>query len=137
MPWLHLSTLARNAAMNAVADLIDAGGTGSVKIYSGTGPANADSAATGTLLATVDFNASADAFGDAINGVVSANALQSATGLADADAGWARVVNGSGNTILDLDISATSATLVLDPIGIVPDAEVSITSATLTMPSGV
>ena len=136
MAWLHLSTAARNAAANAIVDLINTGGTGKVMIYSGAGPASANSTATGTLLAEVEFNATLDAFQDAVLGVATGNTLQTTVGLADADAGWARVVDGNGATVFDVDVGETSSTLILDPVGVVTDADVQITSATITMPDG-
>ncbi len=54
MPVLRHSTAARNAAASAVVGLLDAGpAAGRIEIRSGTMPATPQTAATGTLLATV------------------------------------------------------------------------------------
>ena len=51
---LSLATAARNAMCDALVDLLDAGAAAAkIEIRSGTRPANPNTAATGTLLATV------------------------------------------------------------------------------------
>ena len=76
---MKLSTTARNAACNAVVDLLD---TGYVRIYTGSAPANPQTAASGTLLAELRFNATA--FGNATTGAATANAF-TADSSANAD----------------------------------------------------
>ena len=82
---IRLATAARNAAADAVVDLIDAGsGAGTLKIYSGSVGTTANDTPAGTLLATIAWGD--PAFGAASSGVatatdpVSVNA--SATGTA-------------------------------------------------------
>lgn len=51
---IRLAAAARNASTNGVVGLIDAGpAAGTIKIYTGSQPATGDTAASGTLLATV------------------------------------------------------------------------------------
>jgi hypothetical protein len=61
---------------------------GRLDIYTGAQPANADAAATGTKLATI--NLAATAFKAAANGGIALNGPLSATVLASGTAGWFR-----------------------------------------------
>ena len=93
---LRLAATARNAACDAIVDLIDAGaGAGTLVIRTGTQPANPQTAATGTTLATLTF--SDPAFGNSAAGVATANAITSDTNVdATGTAGWARVYDSDG-----------------------------------------
>lgn len=101
---VRLSTAARNASSNAVVDLIDAGpAAGQLKIYSGNQPATADDAVAGTLLATV---ALADpAFGDAANGAAQMADPAAVTAAATGTAGWFRITDSTGATVMDGSVS--------------------------------
>ena len=77
-PWL--SDTAARAAADAVCALCN-GGT--IQIRSGTQPANANTAATGTLLVTLTFSATAFAAATGA-GVATANAIGSANAVAGA-----------------------------------------------------
>jgi hypothetical protein len=129
-----ISTAARNAACNAIVDLIDAGsGAGTLKIYTGTSPGPGN-AATGTLLATLTF--SDPAFGNASTGTATANAI-TADSSADDDgtAGYARAEDSDGNDVIDLTVGTSGADLNLDSTAIVTGGTVSVTSCTVTVPA--
>jgi hypothetical protein len=100
------STAARNAAAAAVVGLLDAGPTaGTIQIRSGAMPANPQTAATGTLLATVIL---ADpAAGAPAAGVATVTDPASVTVAADGTAGWARFLDSTGAAVLDCDVTAT------------------------------
>ena len=88
---------ARNAALDAMTALCN---SGSVRIYSGTAPANADAALSGnTLLAVLPLSASA--FGAAASGVATAAAI---TADASADAtgvpSFFRLLQSNGTTVV-------------------------------------
>jgi hypothetical protein len=136
MTWLHLNTDARNAAADAVVDLIDGGsGAGTIKIYDGTAPAGADVAVTTqNLLATLTF--SDPAFGSAVTGEATADTVTSGTAVYSSTATWARIADSSGTAIMDVDVGTTGATLLLNTTNIVSGATVSVTSSTITMPTG-
>jgi hypothetical protein len=136
MSVLRLSTTARNAAANAIVDLIDAGaGAGLLRIYTGLMPATPQTAVTDqTLLATLTF--SDPAFGDAASGVVTAAAItEDSTADANGIATWARVVDSTGNAVMDMDVGVAGAVLVLNTTNILAGAIVRVISATLTMPA--
>lgn len=133
----RLSTNARNAAANGVVDLIDAGaGAGTLKIYSGAQPATAETAASGTLLATVSL---ADpAFGNSATGTAAATDPAAVTGAAAGTAGWFRVADSTGATVYDGAVTATGGggELELSTTTISVGVTVDITSMSVTMPAG-
>ena len=139
MANVRLANAAQQAAMDAVVDLIDSGGAGTINIYSGTQPTTAnDAVGAGTLLATLTF--SATAFGaTATTGIATASSI---TGDSSADAtgtaAWARILNGSAATVFDCDVTATGGggTIELNTVSIVSGGTVDITSMTMTHPDG-
>jgi hypothetical protein len=133
MAVLRLSTAARNALANAIKTAIDAGsGPGTIKIYTGAQPATPQDAATGTLLATISF---ADpSFGAASSGVITANAIPQVNAGNTGAAGWARLADSDGNTVMDVDVGTSGATINLNTTSIVSGGPVTITSGTITVP---
>ena len=138
MANVRLATASNNAACDAVVDLIDAGAAaGTIQIRSGTQPASANDAATGTLLATLTWGD--PAFGAAVAGVATANTITSDTSAdATGTATWARLLDSDSNTIFDCDVgeAADSATITLNSKSITAGVEVEITSFTVTHPDG-
>jgi len=133
----RLPTAARNAAANAVCDLIDAdAGAGTCKVYTGTQPASANDAPSGTLLLT--FTLSDPAFGSPTLGVKTlAGVPLSTTGLAAGTAGWCRLADQSGDTVLDGSAGATSsgAQFELSTTTVSIGLTVDLTAGTITMPA--
>ena len=138
MANVRLPNVSNQAVCDALVDLIDVGGAGTIQIRSGTQPADADDAATGTLLATLTFNATAfgaaDAAGTATANTITADTSADATGTA----AWARILNGSSGTIFDCDVgeAADSATITLNSKSITAGVEVQMTAFTVTHPDG-
>jgi hypothetical protein len=128
----HMSNASANAAANAVAALCN-GGT--LSIYNGTQPANGNTAVTTqTLLATLPL--SATAFGAAVNGVITANAITSASAVATGTATWFRIFKSDGTTAVidgNVDIAANSPNLALNSTAISAGATVQVTSFTHTL----
>ena len=123
---------AANAAANAMAALCD-GGT--LRIYSGTQPASAGTAASGTLLAELTLGN--PAFGSASNGVATANSITGDTSAdATGTAGWFRVRNSSGTAVFDGEVGTSGSDLNLSSTSIQSGAEVSVTSLTITESMG-
>lgn len=134
----RIPTNVRNAMANAAVDLIDAGpAAGTVQIRAGAQPASAGSAATGTLLGTLTL--SDPAFADAVNGTATAGAV---TGDSSADAsgtaGWFRVLDSTGATVMDGAISGAGGggDMILDKTAIVAGGTIAVTSWTVTQPAG-
>lgn len=130
----RLTNAAASAAADAVVDRFDTGGAGTIKIYSGTIPTDADTAiGAQTLLATLTF--AATAFGAASNGVATAAAIVSDSSAdATASAAWARLASGAGTTQMDVTCGTTGEDINFNTVAFVAGATVSITSLTYTQP---
>lgn len=130
----RLSTAARNAACDAVVDLIDGGaGAGTVAIRTGTQPTNVGDADTGTLLGTLTF--SDPAFGAASTGTATASAITSDTNAdASGTAGHFRIKDSSPAIIADGTCSTSGADMNFDNNVIVAGGTIAISSFTVTQP---
>lgn len=128
-----ITTAAQNAAADAVVDLVDVGGAGSLRIYSGTMPTDANTALSGnTLLANLAM--SATAFGAASSGVATAATI-TADSSADATgtATFFRILAGNGTTVvMQGSVGTSGADLNLTTTSIVSGQPVSISSLTYT-----
>lgn len=124
-----LSDAAAKAAADAVCALCN-GGT--IQIRSGTQPANANAAATGTLLVTLSF--AATAFGAAsAAGVATANAIAAANAVASGTASWFRALKSDGTTaVFDGSVGTSAADLILSSVALSSGGQVTITSLTYT-----
>lgn len=121
-----------NQSVNTEADALAAQfNTGYLRIYDSTGagqPATADDAVTTqVLLAELRFNATA--FGAAVAGVITANALTAdAAANATGTATWFRALKSDGTTkLMDGSVGTASADLILNSTAIQVGAEVSVT----------
>lgn len=134
----YLATATRQAMCDACVDAIDGGtGAGTLKIYTATRPANANTAVSGqTLLATLTF--SDPAFGAAnTSGVATANSItQDSSADATGTAAWARIETSTPGTVMDISVGTSGAELNLDSVSIVAGGTVSVSSMTVTMPDG-
>jgi hypothetical protein len=131
---IKLATTGRNAAVDAITALINAGGAGTIKIYTGSQPTNPQTAlGAQTLLGTLTF--SATSFGAGSTGVATANAItQDSAADATGTATWARIASGGAATVFDCDVNTSGATINLNTVSIVAGGPIQITSFTLTMP---
>jgi hypothetical protein len=135
----RLAQASATAAVNAIVDLCDAGGAGSVVIYTGAEPTYANDAA-GTEVATCALAATAYAAGshDAVNhwsesDLAATASDASATGNASAVT-YFRILSGAGNAILQGTISTSGADLNLNSTTIGAGAQVDITSLEVRVP---
>jgi hypothetical protein len=141
---IRINTAARNAAADAVANLVNGGtGAGRLRIYSGSQPATPATAPSGTLLA--EFTLSDPAFAAAASGSAALDVTPALTddGIAAGTAGWFRIVDsteaaGSGLGIIDGSVTATGGggDLTLNTTTISVGVSVEITSGSITMPAG-
>ena len=130
--------MVRSPAANAIAGLVDAGaGAGILRIYTGAKPASADLAPTGTLLGT--FTVNDPAFGAAAAGtatLVVAPAL-STVGVAAGDAGWFRLLDSDGSTVMDGTVTVTGGggDLIMSTVTVSIGLTLQLTAGTITMPA--
>jgi hypothetical protein len=125
---ITLSTAAREAACDAIVDLVDDGeaeGTGALVIKDGS-----------TVL--VEIALSATAFGSSSSGVATASGLPlSGTAVADGDADSYDVVDSDGTVIWSgvASMSGGGGDLILNNTNIATDQTVTISSWTFTQPA--
>ena len=129
----HLSIASWNLALNAGIDVLN---SGFMQIYTGTQPATPDTAITSqTLLATLTL--SATAFGASSAGTKTANAITSGTAVATGTATWFRAFKSDDSTaVIDGSVGTSVADLNLNDTAITSGGSVSVTSWTVSMPSG-
>jgi hypothetical protein len=130
----RLTNATASAACDAIVDRLDTGGAGTIKVYTGTIPTDADTAVGAqTLLATLTF--SATAFGAASNGVATAAAITSDSSAdTNGTAAWARLANGAGTTIMDVTVGTSGEDINFNTVSFVTGATVAISSMTVTVP---
>ena len=131
----RLAALTASAMANAITTRADGGaGVATLKIYSGSQPATADTAATGTLLAT--FTLSDPSFGAASSGVITlAGTPKTVAASASGTAGYFRLEDSTGVDILDGSVGTSGAELNLNTTTITSGVNVTITSGTITIPT--
>lgn len=133
---LRVSNAAALAMCNALVDLLDVGGAGSITFRTGSAPTNVEDAATGTLLATNAL--SATAFGNAADAnpgaTATAAAISDATAAATGTAGYFRAISGGGTAIFQGTCGTSGADINFDSVAIQSGAKVRVTSLTVTVP---
>lgn len=133
---IRISTTARNSAADVIGNLVDAGaGAGTLKLYTGAQPATPNTAASGTLLATVTLVD--PAFTAAVTGSKTLADPAPVTGVADGTAGWWRIADSDGNAVIDGTAGTTGTDLILNTATISNGVSFDILSGgTITMPVG-
>lgn len=134
---LRLSTATVNAKCDAAVDRLDGGpAAGTVKVYSGSQPASANDAATGTLLAT--FTLADPAFSAASSGVATLlGTPRTTTGASAGTAGWFRAADSTGATVFDGSITVTGGggQLTLNTTTVSVGVAVELTGGSYTQPA--
>lgn len=132
----RITNAAARTGVAAIGALLNGG---QIRIYTGSQPAEADAAATGTLLATATL--SATAFGAATDanpgGRITANAITGDIAIdANGTAGWFRAVTSGGTAVIDGNITATGGggDMTLASTSLVQNGTFDVTSWTITMP---
>jgi hypothetical protein len=111
--------------------LIVYAGTGAlIKIYSGTQPANANTAISSqTMLASLPVSGS---FGTDSNGTITLSAVTAATAVATGTASFFRIFKSDGTTVvMDGSVGTSGTDMILDNTSIATGQTVSITSGTI------
>lgn len=121
---ITLATATRNAAADAIVDLIDGGtGAGYIELQT-SGDVEA---------ATLAF--SATAFGDAATGVATANSISNDASATGGTVDRFRIYDGDDTEILQGSVGTSGEDINLNTLSISASDVVSISSLTLTMPA--
>ena len=124
------ATATRNSVADTEGDLLN---SGTIQIRTGAQPTNVDDAASGTLLGTLGF--SATAFGSPSTGVVTAASISSDTNAdASGTAGHARLLTSGAAIHSDATCGQGSGDLSFDNNVIVAGGTIACASLTLTAP---
>jgi hypothetical protein len=119
-----LETAARNAACNAIVDLIDAGAGAGTLVYQTSGDVE---------VATLTF--SDPAFGDAANGVATAGSIASDTNATGGTASQASIFDSDNNKVMELTVATSGADINISSTTIGAGDTVACTSLTVTVPA--
>ena len=125
------------AALDAGLNLLDTAGPGEIKIYTGTPPATCETAASGTLLGTLTFSATAfPASADANPGAIATASAITDDSSADATntAGYFRALESDGTVHLQGDCGTSSTDMIMNTTSITSGLAISITAYTVTLP---
>jgi hypothetical protein len=133
---IRICVAERNAMLDKLVERLDLGaGPATLKIYSGTQPADGDAALSGnTLLATLTFSdpsAPAAALGVLTFSVITEDSSADAA----ATATFGRIQDSAGNNRFDGDVGTAGALINLNRTDFAVGGPVRITSFTLTMPA--
>lgn len=130
---LKYSVVLKNAQQDAITSTV--GTSAVINIYSGTQPANPDTAVSSQLLlATLACSAT---FAPASSGgVLTVNAISNGTGTAAAGTGttatWYRLTTSGGTAHIDGSVGTSGSDMNLDNTSIATGQTISITSFTIT-----
>ncbi len=134
----RISDATANALVDAVCTRTDAGaGAGTIQIRTGSQPATADTAASGTVVATV--TCSDPAFGSSSARSASLAGVPKSDTSADASgtAGWFRILDSNGATVMDGDCTSTAVgtgNMLIDNPVLVAGQTFTINSLAISVP---
>lgn len=109
---------------------------GTLEIYTGGQPANANTAPSGSLLVTIDIPS--PAFGSPTAGVVTKSGSWTDTATGDGTAGWARFTSADTLKVMDVlcsDDPLDTDDLLLNTVSITIGITVTVVSLTITEPA--
>lgn len=136
----RLADNSRDAALDGALDLADAGAAAAtIKVYTGTQPADADDAVGGgdTLLVTLTCNDPAFAAASGGTKALDVSPAITAAAAATGTAGWFRLEDSDGNNILDGACGEGSGELDLDNTDINSGQTVTLNSLVVTAAASV
>lgn len=131
---VRIEEAARNAGLDATLDRVDIGGAGTIKIYTGNQPSTANTAPTGTLLATLPLNL--PGFTPATGGQKAVNLATTvqANAVTNGTAGWARVSSGSGIAVFDGTVTTVGGDFTINTTALINGQAVVLLGGTITDP---
>jgi len=126
-------TTASTQATALIADIAAGAGNATIAFYTGTPPASPAVAHGSTLLGTLTCSATPATQSD---GTVTFNAITQDSGAdASGTAAWARIYDGDGNGVVDLDVSngAGAGAVKLNTTTIVEGGPIALTSLVIVV----
>ena len=127
---LNTSLTAANSMATTFGPLAN---SGYVDIYTGSQPSTPETAATGTLLATLVLPSTFAA--STTNGVITANTISSVTIAATGTAGWFRCTKSDHTTpLFDGLVGTSGSDMNLNSVALSSGATLSVSSMTYTVP---
>lgn len=129
---IRFSLPLRNTVANAVKDAV--GDTASLlRIYTGSQPATADTAPSGTLLCEIPLTSG---FINATAGFTElAFTAEVGTAVATGTAGWARWTSAGGTQVVDGSVGTAGTDFIISPADITIAEDVTVTSIMLSQPA--
>ena len=128
---LRYNTLMRNALTLPITDNFGVGTT--VEIRTGTQPASAQDAASGTLLCTITLPATP--WSAPSTGVINKAGTWSGTAGATGTAGYARFLGTAGRNF-DVSVGEAATDMIIDNAAIVTGGTVTVNTLSYTVPAG-
>lgn len=121
--------------------MLDAGigslaNSGKLRIYNGPQPLSGGGG-IGAAVLLAEFSMNTDAFPPAAGGVITANPITAAVGLADGNATWYRLLKNDGTTTLidgSVGLEVDNPDVIIDDVAIAIGEAVAVVSFSITMP---
>lgn len=136
---LGYATATQNAQLSSLAARFDLGAAGgTIKVYSGTRPANANTAPGGGNTLLLTFTLATTGFAAPSGGTMNVAGLPlTATGVAAGTAAWWRGADSDGNTVLDgsCGVDGSGEDIELSTTTISVGLNVNLTTGTFTQPA--
>lgn len=128
---MALTVAAASTQAMGVALATNIGSAATIEIRTGSKPATPETAASGTLLATVAISGS---FTSATNGTLTAADPASVTVAATGTAGYFRVKTSGGTAVLDGTVGTSGADMNLSSVSLIAGGSVDLGIPTLNVP---
>ena len=137
MANIRVAVASRNDMLAALLARMNLGsGAATLKMYSGTQPANGDAAESGTLLGTLTFSdpaAPAPSGGTITFSAITEDSEANATAIVT----WARIEDSDGNNVFDGNVGELDAMIILNTTDIKAGGPIRVTSFTISLPSSI
>lgn len=128
MAFTRTSTTAKAAMLNAL--VTAAGASATIKLYTGSAPANVNTAATGTLLATLTCGS---VIGTVSGATLTLASITGVNAVASGAWGYARLSTSGGTALMDLDVGTSGTSIIMTQAYASSGVGLTVSSGTITM----
>ncbi len=131
-----MATRLNTAERHAILALLDAYAGGTLELRTGAQPATADTASSGTIIATPPIPN--PAFAAAASGSRAKAGTWQATAVASGTIGWGRLISSDGTRRRDVSVSVAGGggDLIIDTANVVAGGTVTVSGYTVNQPAG-